>query len=94
MRDEDLDREWGAVVSAAIRRAGMSQAEVATRVDASQQTVSKWCQGTCFPRKETLRVLLQVVDIDPLDLLHVLGYRRRGEDLALAEDPSLAEEAT
>lgn len=51
------------------RKAGMSQEELAEKLDISRQTLSKWEQGQSEPGVEHLMGLCEVFDITPDQLL-------------------------
>jgi transcriptional regulator with XRE-family HTH domain len=51
------------------KRAGLSQRELARRIDRHQRRITEWEGGKCCPRIDALVRLAEVLEIDPAVLL-------------------------
>lgn len=63
-------------VTISVRReeVGLSQAELATRVGVSQQTVSRWESGVAIPQSERVVSLAKVLGLEEERLLGYAGF--------------------
>lgn len=52
------------------RKAGMSQEDLAEKVDVSRQTLSKWETGQSLPDAEKIQTVCEVLSITPNELLN------------------------
>ena len=52
------------------RKAGLSQEELASRLEVSRQAVSKWENGTSDPSTSNLIALAKLFDLSAEELLH------------------------
>lgn len=53
----------------AIRESGLSQTEIARRLNIKQQTVQQYLSGRAMPSLDTFANLCVVLDIDPAEIL-------------------------
>ncbi|MGA6167995.1 helix-turn-helix domain-containing protein [Amycolatopsis magusensis] len=61
----DDQRDFGPWLARQLRRAGMTQAELAARLELTRAAVSAWITGRAEPREETKRAIARVFDADP-----------------------------
>lgn len=78
MSDGQPRNEFGPWLARQLRRAGLTQAELADRLDLTRAAVSAWITGRAQPRDETKRAIAEVFGTDPAAV-----YNRTG-DLAPA----------
>ena len=52
------------------RKAGMSQEDLAEKIDVSRQTLSKWEQGQSSPDLERFAKLCDVLHVSPNELIY------------------------
>jgi len=88
--------EFAKVLQRAIADAGVSQRELARRLEVSQASVSQWLHGQTTPRPAMAVRLERALGLDPGSLLIPLGYvvvdpkgRPIGVPEAIANDPFL-----
>ena len=60
-------------LSEAIRQSGMSQTEIAEKIQISQQMISQYVLGNKMPALDTFANLCAVLDVDPAYILCVKG---------------------
>lgn len=53
----------------AIKQSGMSQTELAKKLNIRQQTVSQYLSGRAMPALDTFANLCEILDVDPSDIL-------------------------
>jgi transcriptional regulator with XRE-family HTH domain len=70
---------FAATVRQRMRDLGLSQAEVARRVDVSDAAVAFWCDGTSEPREGNRRKLAAVLGVEEAELVRSLGGERDQE---------------
>ena len=63
------DYSFGNTLLQLRRRAGMTQKELAQRLNVTDKAVSKWENGRAKPTTDTLRKLAALLDVFPEDLL-------------------------
>lgn len=63
------DYSFGNTLFQLRRRAGMTQKELAQRLNVTDKAVSKWENGRAKPTTDTLRKLAALLDVFPEDLL-------------------------
>ncbi|MCI5728202.1 MAG: helix-turn-helix domain-containing protein, partial [Clostridia bacterium] len=63
------DYSFGNTLLQLRRRAGMTQKELAQRLNVTDKAVSKWENGRAKPTTDTLRKLAALLDVSPEDLL-------------------------
>lgn len=54
---------------------GMSQAELARKIEVSPQAVTDWCRGIKFPRNARLEQIAKIFNIDAKDLIDIATVR-------------------
>lgn len=59
---------WAENIRSARTRAGLTQAELAKRIDVRQSAVGRWETGAAGPREPHKMALAKVLDADPVDL--------------------------
>lgn len=65
-----MDQEkTGALIAAERKRLGLTQRELAQKLQISDRTVSKWERGAGFPDVSLLQPLGEALELTPLDLL-------------------------
>lgn len=57
----------------AIRESGLTQTELARRLNIKQQTVQQYVSGRAMPALDTFANLCIVLDVDPADILCTNG---------------------
>lgn len=60
----------------ALKDAGMSQNELARRLNLSQQTVNSWTSGRWTPRASHMPEMCRILDVDPAWLLCMTNDRK------------------
>lgn len=68
-----LDRE--------MNRLGLSQSELARRIDVRPSVVNRWVNGERLPLPESIEALAEALNANPDRLLVMAGYRRNREEL-------------
>ena len=68
-----IRRSLGETIKAHRTRCGMSQEQLAERLQVSRQAVSKWETGTAEPSTSNLLALAKAFNISPEELLRDLG---------------------
>jgi transcriptional regulator with XRE-family HTH domain len=79
-------------VGKAMRKLGLSQAEIANRLDVSRQAVSRWIKGAAFPRPRKLLEMSRILDLgfrqlvieDP-GIRPVVAFRKHGRSILTPE---------
>ncbi|WIV60604.1 helix-turn-helix transcriptional regulator [Amycolatopsis nalaikhensis] len=74
MSDGQSEHEFGPWLARQLRRAGLTQAELAERLDLTRAAVSAWITGRAQPREETKRAIAEVFGADPAAV-----YNRTGD---------------
>ncbi len=57
-----------------IKQSGLTQTELANKLNVRQQTISKYIKGTVFPALDTFANLCEVIDADPAYILGLSKY--------------------
>ena len=57
-----------------IKQSGLTQTELANKLNVRQQTISKYIKGTVFPALDTFANLCAVIDADPAYILGLSKY--------------------
>lgn len=65
MSDGQPENEFGPWLARQLRRAGLTQADLADRLDLTRAAVSAWITGRAQPREETKRAIATVFGSDP-----------------------------
>ena len=60
----------------AIKDSGLSQTEIARRLNIKQQTVQQYVSGRAMPALDTFANLCIVLDVDPADILCTSNYNK------------------
>ncbi|ATD62520.1 MAG: helix-turn-helix transcriptional regulator [Janthinobacterium svalbardensis] len=68
-----MEGEFGAVVQRYRERAGLTQDELAERLQVTQQTVGKWESGKAYPRPGVFARLNQVLSIPAAEIMDLYG---------------------
>lgn len=63
-------------VANAIRKSGMTQTELASRLGVRQQTISAYIKGDKMPALDTFANLCAIIDADANDILCVDEYKK------------------
>lgn len=63
------------IISSERVRRGWDQAELASRFQVGQQTVSRWELGTSRPQRPMIAAIAELFELDPIDLLRAAGYQ-------------------
>lgn len=58
---------------------GISQTQLALKLDVSSATISDWCSGKKFPRPARLEQLAEVLQVTVTELLSVDGVRKASD---------------
>lgn len=58
----------------AIKLCGLTQKEIAIKLEISQQTISCYVKGTKLPALDTFANLCAVLDLDPSDILCISEF--------------------
>lgn len=95
----DIGEDFGPWLARQLRRAGMSQADLAQAVGLTRAAVSAWITGRAVPREETMREIARAIGADhgtihtrttdavsagPVTWYHRPGYRDGGRDFGNA----------
>ena len=75
------NKKTGALIAARRQELGLTQRELAERLNVSDRTVSKWERGAGFPDVSLLEPLADALELSILELIH-------GERMAPEEQPS------
>lgn len=65
MPDDPTPTKFGPWLARQLRRAGMTQAQLAEELELTRAAVSAWITGRAEPREETKRAIARVFDTDP-----------------------------
>src|SRR5471032_2514739 len=68
-----MENEFGAVVQRYRERAGLTQDELAARLEVTQQTVGKWESGKAYPRPGVFARLNQTLSIPAAEIMDLYG---------------------
>lgn len=74
-----------------VEAAGLTQAELATRLGVKQQAVSKWMNGITRPRPEVLRQLATLVGWTDAQAFEFADYFEAGRDAVETRTPTVGE---
>jgi len=72
-----LEEQFGALVRHHRKRAGLSQAQLAERIDRQTNAVQRLESGEAAPTFDTVVRLAEALDVDVRDLFGVEGYAAR-----------------
>ncbi|GAA2810019.1 helix-turn-helix transcriptional regulator [Crossiella cryophila] len=64
MLNADQDKEFGPWLGRQLRRAGMTQAQLADKLNLTRAAVSAWITSRAVPRAETQRRIAEILEID------------------------------
>jgi len=71
-----MENEFGSIVQRYRERAGLTQDELATRLDVTQQTVGKWESGKAYPRPGVFAKLNNVLQIPAAEIMDLYGQSK------------------
>lgn len=72
--DEERRRTWGLALHAARTQAGVSQVELAKRLNSHQANVSNWERGRNIPEPADVFAIEDALGLAPGELSHLLGF--------------------
>src|SRR5258708_6081417 len=75
-------RKLGEIIRAGRRAKGIAQqAELATKISASQQSISRWEAGRARPPRRVLTEIIRVLGLDATEAMKAADYGAREEEL-------------
>lgn len=79
MADKDMSNVFSKNLNWMLREKGMTQVDLAKRIDAAPSAVNAWVKGATIPRTPTLRKIMEVLGCE-LDDLMVNRYPANAQD--------------
>ena len=64
-------------LSEAIKKSGLTQSEIARRLNVRQSNISHYIKGDKMPALDTFANLCAILDLDTDDILCVSGYKNK-----------------
>lgn len=80
--------QLGAMIAAAREKAGLTQTELAARINAARTNLSKIESGEYVPGPERLTIIARALNIDPSPLLDLAGCKALAEELRMRRQPA------
>ena len=81
-----MDDRFGQLLEGARTRLGLSQGALASLIEATQQTVSRWEQGSSRPRPKMIARLAEVLNLDVNELMAAARTRALSDPAPRADD--------